>query len=244
MPWEQWEWDGSVTPDGLAFGETEDQLVQPVLCACIKEPRTHFRVSEIPGDPVNLDAGQPKNFTLRISRVCDPRCCQTPVTNIKLEDFDNCVRLDGVGGGVNITSIWPNIGPPWIVNRGGNIWSAPPHWPVPTLFPPTPTNITFTADFPLPDDGRRDRCRYLLAADPYGEVVEWALDDHEITFKEPGVGGAVELFVDSSEPSARAAESGGAASFPLPAMAGIAAVAAIATVALAAGGWYARRRLS
>ena len=58
------------------------------------------------------------------------------------------------------------------------------------------------------------------------------------------VGGTNELFVDSSEPSAQAAEGGGAVSFPLPAMVGIAAVAAIATVALAAGGWYARRRLS
>jgi hypothetical protein len=54
----------------------------------------------------------------------------------------------------------------------------------------------------------------------------------------------VQLFVDSSEPSAHAAEGGGVASFPFPAMAGTAAVATIATVALAAGGWYARRRLS
>ena len=56
------------------------------------------------------------------------------------------------------------------------------------------------------------------------------------------IGGLVELFVDSSEPSARAAEGGGAASFPFPAIAGTAAAAAAA--ALVAGGWYARRRFS
>jgi len=56
-----------------------------------------------------------------------------------------------------------------------------------------------------------------------------------------GVGGILELFVDSADPPARASEGGGAASFPYAATAGIAAAAA---VALAAGALYARRRLS
>ena len=55
-------------------------------------------------------------------------------------------------------------------------------------------------------------------------------------------GGIVELLVDSSGSPARVSEGGGAASFPFPAIAGMAAAAAAA--ALVAGGWYARRRFS
>ncbi|UCH86346.1 MAG: hypothetical protein JSU97_07380 [Dehalococcoidia bacterium] len=57
----------------------------------------------------------------------------------------------------------------------------------------------------------------------------------------PPGGGAVELFVDSSEPSAHAEDASGSSSPPYAAMA---VIAAAAVVALAAGGWYARRRLS
>jgi len=54
------------------------------------------------------------------------------------------------------------------------------------------------------------------------------------------VGGIVELLVDSSDAPASASEGGGAS----PPYAAIAGIAAACGLALAAGGWYARRRLS
>ena len=243
MPWEPWEWDGSVTPEGLAFGETEDQLVTPVLWACVKEPPTNFKFTVIPGNPVIVPAGVPTNFWIRVTRVKNTQMCMKQATDIMLVGLDWCERRDGSGDGVDIMSWPPNKGV--IDDRVGKISSLPAGWLAPPLIPPPAwRNIPFVAMWQEPADGRFDVCRYKLAIDPDGEVAEYALDDDEVAFKEPGVGGAVELFVDSSEPSAQAAEGGGAVSFPLPAMVGIAAVAAIATVALAAGGWYARRRLS
>ena len=56
----------------------------------------------------------------------------------------------------------------------------------------------------------------------------------------PG-GGVVELYVDSAGPSARTGESSSPSSPPYATIAGIAAACGLA---LAAGGWYARRRLS
>jgi hypothetical protein len=244
MPWGQWAWDGSVAPDGLAFGETEDQLVTPVLSACVKEPPTNFKFTVVPGNPINLPPGNQVNFWIKVTRVKNPLPCMKQATGFKLVGLDWCWRVQGSGDGVDISSVPPNKGV--IDDRVGKISSLPfGCWPAPPLGPPwLSVNIPFLAGWQEPRGDRFDVCRYKLAVDPDGEVAEYVLNNDEVAFKEPGVGGAVELFVDSSEPSARPAEGDGAAPFPFPAMAGTAAVAAIATVALAAGGWYARRHLS
>ena len=73
---------------------------------------------------------------------------------------------------------------------------------------------------------------------PIGPAQELCVEAEKVVL--PGVGGTIELLVDSSDSPARASEGGGAP----PPYAAIAGIAAACGLALAAGGWYARRRLS
>ena len=92
------------------------------------------------------------------------------------------------------------------------------------------TNVDWPGTVPIPEvaswlDGNKYRAQ---PSDPCSDALCAT------------VGGTVELHSDGSASSARAADGGGAAPFPFPAIAG--GIAAAALLALTAGAWYARRR--
>jgi hypothetical protein len=87
-----------------------------------------------------------------------------------------------------------------------------------------------------------DLCVRLFDAEGEETGMNLAHAEHD-TGPPPG-GGIVELAVDGSDAPASATEGGGAASFPYAAIAGAAGAALAAVIALAAGGWHVRRRLS
>jgi hypothetical protein len=94
-----------------------------------------------------------------------------------------------------------------------------------------------------PDDGKTGAVDWELKRDgtfvnPKGTMNRAVSESYAAP---PGIGGIVELAVDASGAPASATDGSGP-SVPYAALAGVAAAAAL--VALAAGGWYARRRLS